>query len=329
MDSLLIVNRTPDADPRFSPDLFARFMDYCDVKTTTLQGYTVAIRHLMRWLNDEGITQPTRENIKAYKEHLATATSESGKPFKAGTQARYFRACKLFFKWTAAEGFYPNVAENLKAVKIRQDNTHRDALEETDIIRILNSIDRTTETGKRDYAIVLLCVTGGLRIIELQRANIEDIKTLAGQPVLFIQGKGRNEKDEYKKVVPEVYAALMEYLKARAPYKKSDPLFTGTSNRAKSARITEPGLSRIIKTILINAGYNSDRITAHSLRHTSITLLLKSGATLQQAQHHARHADPATTGIYAHNIDRAKDQSEQRIYNQIFNPSQNLFAAAY
>ena len=66
------------------------------------------------------------------------------------------------------------------------------------------------------------------------------------------------------------------------------------------------------------AGYDSDRITAHSLRHTSVTLLLEAGATLQEAQHHARHADPATTGIYAHNIDRRKDHSEQIIFNQIF-----------
>jgi len=319
-DLVIIPERTPSTAGRFSSDLFYRFMEYCDVKDTTAQGYTVAIRHFMRWIAAEGITQPTREDVKAYKEHLATAKSETGKPFKAGTQARYFRACKLFFKWTASEGLYPNVSDNLKAAKIRQDNTHRDALDEIDVRRILQSIDRTTEAGKRNYAIVLLCITGGLRIIEVQRADVEDIKTLAGQPVLFIQGKGRDEKDEYKKLVPDVNAAIMDYLQARGTYKKSDPLFTGTSNRAKGKRITEPGISRIIKTVLVSAGYDSDRITAHSLRHTSVTLLLKSGATLQQAQHHARHADPATTGIYAHNIERAKDQSEQKIYDQIFNP---------
>lgn len=320
---------TPAPSAGFSESLFARFMDYADVKATTLQGYTVAIRHFMRWLSAQGIKQPTREDVKAYKEHLETATNENGKPFKPGTQARYFRACKLFFKWTASEGFYPNVADNLKAAKIRQDNTHRDALEESDVKRILDSIDRSTEQGKRNYAIVLLCITGGLRIIEVQRADIEDIKTIAGQPVLFIQGKGRDEKDEYKKLCPALYDAIKDYLAARGAYKKNDPLFTGTSNRAREQRITEPGISRIIKNVLVSAGYDSDRITAHSLRHTSVTLLLKSGATLQQAQHHARHADPATTGIYAHNIERAKDQSEQKIYNQIFHPdAQDTQAAA-
>ena len=328
MLSLTTTRAAVPAGNAFSAELFSRFMDYCDVKETTLKGYTVAIKHFMVWLKENGITQPQREDVKAYKEHLSTDTSETGKPFKAGTQARYFRACKLFFKWAAAEGFYPNVADNIKAAKIRQDNTHKDALCEDDVRRILSSIDRSTEQGKRNYAIFLLCVTGGLRIIEVQRADIGDIKTIAGKPVLFIQGKGRDEKDEYKKLVPEVYAAIKDYLSARKDCKKTSPLFTGTSNRAKEQRITEPGMSRIIKGVLVSAGYDSDRITAHSLRHTSVTLLLKAGASLQQAQHHARHADPATTGIYAHNLERDKDQSEQIIYNQIFKTSEKQAAAA-
>lgn len=302
---------------QFTADLFMQFMNYADVKLTTTQGYAVAIRHFMRWMKDSGIIQPAREDIKAYKVHLQTYINRRGKPYSAGTQARYFRACKLFFKWTAAEGFYPNIADNIKAAKIRQDNTHRDALSESDMMRILSSIDRTTEQGKRNYALILLCVTGGLRIIEAQRADISDIKTIAGEHVLFIQGRGRDEKDEYKKLVPEVYAAIMDYLNTRGA--KVGPLFASTSVRNNGQRITEPGISRIIKSILVAAGYDSDRITAHSLRHTSVTLLLKAGATLQQAQHHARHADPATTGIYAHNIEREKDKSEEIIYNRIFN----------
>ena len=163
----------------------------------------------------------------------------------------------------------------------------------------------------------------------MQRADIEDIKTIAGEKVLFIQGKGREEKDEYKKITPEVWEALSDYLEARTDKSKKAPLFTGTSNRAKGERLTEPSISRIIKGVFKAAGYDSDRITAHSLRHTSVTMLLKAGATIQEAQQHARHADPATTGIYAHNIEREKQHTEQRIYNQIFNPtSRNLLAEA-
>ena len=51
MNNAIVVrsSSTPAQAGRFSADLFARFMDYCDVKDTTLQGYTVAIRHFMSW----------------------------------------------------------------------------------------------------------------------------------------------------------------------------------------------------------------------------------------------------------------------------------------
>lgn len=298
----------------FNNNLFEQFISYTDVKETTLQGYLVCIRQFIKWMKENGIEQPQREDIKAYKKYLEL------QDFTAGTKAQYLRAVKHFFKWTASEGFYPNIADNIKGAKVKHDNTKKEAFTETDIKAILESIDRTTEAGKRDYAMILLSVTGGLRIIEMQRANVQDIQTIKGQKVLYIQGKGRDEKDEYTKLIPEVAAAIEDYLQIRPPYKKQDPLFVGTGNRARGARLSEPSISRIIKTVFKAAGYDCDKLTAHSLRHTSNTLLFKSGADLYTVQKHARHSDPKTTEIYIHSLDREKDRSEQAIYNQIFRP---------
>lgn len=304
----------------FNSQLFDQFIKYTDVKETTLQGYLVCIRQFIKWLQDNEIRQPQREDIKAYKKYLERQN------FTAGTKAQYLRAVKHFFKWTASEGFYPNIADNIKGAKVTHDNTKKEAFAEADIKAILESIDRTTEAGKRDYCMILLSVTGGLRIIEMQRANIQDIQTIKGQKVLYIQGKGRDEKDEYTKLIPEVAEAIEDYLQSRPAYKKQDPLFAGTGNRAKGARLSEPSISRIIKTVFKSAGYDCDKLTAHSLRHTSNTLLFKSGADLYTVQKHARHSDPKTTEIYIHSLDREKDRSEQAIYNQIFRPQQKDIA---
>lgn len=322
--SLSTIQPANMAQFRFSSDLFTRFMDYCDVKDSTIQGYTVALRHFVEWFKAQQITQPTREDIKAYKEHLATATNEKGKGFTATTQARYFRACKLFFKWCAAEGFYPNIADNIKSSKVRMDVHYRDALSENAVYEMLeNCIDRSAETGKRDFILILLCVTCGFRLVECQRANIEDIQVLdindEKQPVLFIQGKGHDAKDAYKKIVPAAYDAINDYLATRHGWKKCDPLFVATGNRANGARLSVASLSRIVKTIIEKAGYDSSRLTAHSLRHSSITFYLrKKGTTLQQAQAHARHSNPATTEIYAHNIEQENEYPELDVYNRIY-----------
>lgn len=320
--TLAAMNTTLAAVP-FNTNLFYNFIQYTDVKETTLKGYTVCIRQFMNWMQENGIRQPGREDIKAYKAYLEAQN------FTAGTKAQYLRAVKHFFKWAASEGLYPNIADNIKGAKVRQDNTKKEAFNEEDIKTILDSIDRTTEAGKRDYAMILLSVTGGLRIIEMQRADIQDIATIKGQQVLYIQGKGRDEKDEYIKLIPEVQTAISDYLQTRKHYKKNDPLFTGTSNRGKGQRMAEPSISRIIKTVFKNAGFDSGKLTAHSLRHTSNTLLFKSGADLYTVQQHARHSDPKTTEIYIHAVDREKDRSEQAIYNQIFRPAQkDLLAEA-
>ena len=315
MNGLAVTNNAL-VQVQFDQDLFFRFMQYTDVKETTLKGYAVCIRQFVRWMQLEGITQPGRDDVKAYKAYLESQN------FTAGTKAQYLRAVKHFFKWTASEGLYPNIADNIKGAKVRQDNTKKEAFNEDDIKAILESIDRTTEAGKRDYAMILLSVTGGLRIIELQRADVQDIAVIKGQQVLYIQGKGRDEKDHYVKLIPEVQEALQDYLQSRPRYRKQDPLFTGTSNRGRGQRMAEPSISRIIKGVFQNAGFDSAKLTAHSLRHTSNTLLFKAGADLYTVQQHARHSDPKTTEIYIHAVDREKDRSEQQIYNQIFNPGQ-------
>lgn len=302
-------------DAQFETSLFEQFIGYTDVKETTLKSYAVCLRQFARWLMERGIRNPQRSNIKEYKAYL------DGQDFTAGTRAQYLRAVKHFFKWTSSEGLYPNIADNIKGAKVKQDNTKKEAFTESDIRAILDGIDTNTEVGKRNYVLVLLSVTGALRIIEMQRANVDDLQTIKGQKVLYIQGKGHDEKDDYIKIVPELEARIDEYLRSRPqPIKKSDPLFAGAGNRARGKRLTEPSISRIIKGVFKAAGYDCGKLTAHSLRHTSNTILFKAGADLYTVQHHARHIDPKTTEIYIHAVDKEKDQSEQVIYDQIFNP---------
>lgn len=300
--------------------LSRRFIQTLDVKDTTKQGYEVGLRSFARYLDKEGIDNPTRSDVLEYKKSLES------EGFSAGSRQQYIRSIKQFFNWTDREGLYPNIAENIKGAKVRHDNTKKEAFSEEDIRTILDSIDTSTVTGKRDYAMILLSVTGGLRIIEMQRADIGDIQTIKGQKVLYIQGKGRDEKDEYIKLIPEVFSAIDCYLRARGTSIAKAPLFAGEGNRAFAQRLTEPSISRIIKSAFRKAGYDCDKLTAHSLRHTSNTLLFKSGADLFTVQKHARHSDPKTTEIYIHAVEKETDRSEEMIFQQIFNPDKKNYS---
>ena len=261
--------------PAFNTSLFDRFIDYTDRKETTIKGYFTCIRQFIKWLEYNGITQPERENIKAYRDHL------SGSGLATGTQAQYLRAVKHFFKWTASEGLYPNIADNIHGAKIRHDVHKKDALEREDVARIAATIDRSDETGKRLYAMYLLTVICGLRTIEINRADVNDLKTVGGVTYLYLQGKGHDDKDAPVLLIDEVKAAIDDYLQIRStkPTAKT-PLFTSTSNRSYGDRIATTTISTMLKELLVNAGYNSDRLTAHSLRHTSGTGAHKAGIDL-------------------------------------------------
>ena len=318
-----IGNTALQAQPQtVGADLFRRFIEYTDRAPTTTRGYVTCLRQFFKWMQETGTTSPQRSDILAYKEYLNGETfGRTGtEPLKAGTKQQYLRAVKHFFKWTSSEGLYPNIADNIHGVKVRNDIHKKDALGREDVKAIADSIDRSTEAGKRLYAMYLLCISCGLRTIEINRANIEDIKQAGARTYLYLQGKGHSEHDQPVLLIPEVKEALQEYLDSRTdrPTPKS-PLFTSTSNRSKGQRIAPTTISTMLKGALVEAGYNSDRLTAHSLRHTSGTAAYKAtGGNIYLAQKHQRHADPATTEIYVHAEEREERNTEQQVYDYFF-----------
>ena len=70
-------------------------------------------------------------------------------------------------------------------------------------------------------------------------------------------------------------------------------------------------ISRICRQTMEACGIRNSRLTAHSYRHTAITESIKAGADLLQAQTYARHADPKTTLVYIHAVERMSGTCEQ------------------
>lgn len=291
-------------------EVYRSYASFLDASPRTVQTYSGNIRQFIKWMQQNEIRQPTRQDIIDFREDLK-------KRCKPSTVQNYITALRLFFKWTAQAGLYPDIADHIKGAKL--DYSHKKDYLTADQIRdILSFIDTSTAKGKRDYSIIALMVTGGLRDIEVTRANIEDLTNKGGCTVLYLQGKGREERTEYIKVVPEVERHLRDYLRTRKDDKGKQPLFTSLSNNNKGERMTPKSISSIVKQRLIDAGYNSERLTAHSLRHTAVTLSLIGGLPLEEVQQFARHKNIATTQVYAHNLDREKNRSEDTIAKSIF-----------
>lgn len=167
----------------------------------------------------------------------------------------------------------------------------------------------------RDYAIIYLMLTTGLRSIEIRRAKIKDLQYINNKLVLYIQGKGRTSTDEFVKITKGVKIAITDYLNKRndkIPY-----LFISHSIHSKTYYLSQTFFHQMLKRVLKDANLDSLGITPHSLRHTAATLNLLRGGSLESTKQFMRHSNMSTTLIYAHHINVAEDDSGNEIEKYI------------
>ncbi len=287
-------------------ELTDRFISSLDVAPASRETYRRQLKAFFLWMKDAEEKNPDRETILRYKAYLAAQELSSF------TISGYIVTVRKFFEWTEGTKQYPNIARGVKGAK-KALGFRKDPLTVSQIRELLNSIPRDTLEGKRDFALLTLMVNTGLRTIEIERAIVADIRQETGEAVLWIQGKGHDTKDAFVLLTDSVSKPLQEYLSARGPMKETVPLFTTTGNRGHGEALTTRSIRRIVKARLAGIDIVSGRLTAHSLRHTAVTLALLSGASLQETQALARHTNINTTMIYAHNISRIQNAPERGI----------------
>jgi integrase/recombinase XerD len=285
------------------------FVSYLDTAPSTAVSYAKSLKVFFEYLQAKGISNPTREDLIAYRATLLSTD-------KATTTATYINALKQFFKWLDYKGIYKDITNHLKGAKVGHEH-RKEALTLEQARDLLASFDTSNLEGARDYAITYLCITCGLRTIEVVRANVEDMRFNAGFMALAIQGKGRQDKDQLVKLPYQVEKAIRAYLSMRGEQDGKAPLFTSLSDRNNGARLTTQTISKMIKASMRKCDINNEVWTAHSLRHTCATLALLNGATLEETQQMLRHQNLNTTMIYNHALERAKNNSEQKVADAI------------
>jgi integrase/recombinase XerD len=165
-------------------------------------------------------------------------------------------------------------------------------LEADQLRRLLASFDRRAPVGRRDFAIVLLMGRLGLRCGEVARLVLDEIDWRAGELVIY--GKGR--QDDRLPLPVDVGDALAVYLRRDRP--------AGASVRAVFVSALAPyramgsgAVSRVVFRAAKRAGLGA--VSAHRLRHTAATELLRAGATLPEVGQVLRHRELISTAIYA------------------------------
>ena len=292
-------------------ELVDAFLASLDVAQSSKATYGRQLKQFVSWLEESGRMARLdsrdfdREDVLAYR----LALQEQG--LSTYSVNGYLTAARKLFEWLEAKKVYPNVA---KVKGLKKPRGHRkETLSKEQLREILEAVDKSSLDGLRDFAILNLMARTGLRDIEVSRAQVGDIRQEAGHPVLWIQGKGRDSKDDFVLLTKEAHQPLKAYLKARGTKAEKAPLFCSHSDRNRGQPLSTRSISRIAKQAFRQVGLDSKLMTAHSLRHTAITLAIMGGASLHQAQAMARHSDSATTLTYFHNLARVEAGAEKCI----------------
>ena len=278
------------------------FINSQDIKLNSKNLYRRTLKQYFNWIykNNYLLNEIARPQLLEYKEYLLSSSMSSL------TVGSYITSVRRFYEWTEANKYYPNVAKGIKTPK-RKQQFKKQPLLPAQATALLNFYQ---DKALRDYAIISLLLRTGLRTIEVVRATVEDITFKGGQRVLLVQGKGRDEKDNFVLLTDKTYKPIAEYLATRVNINSSEPLFTSTSNNSKGGRLTTRTISYIAKEGLKAIGLDERSFTAHSLRHTTAVNILRAGGSLETAQFTLRHSNPATTQIYTATLNE-----ERRLQN--------------
>ena len=159
-------------------------------------------------------------------------------------------------------------------------------------IRYLRAVQACGSARDRALALVPFCA--GTRIAETVALDVDDVRLSARKGTLRVLGKGQRQREI--PIHPQLRAALMEWLAERASWSRAAESAALFVNR-RGGRLSVRGAHAVITGIAARAGLD-DRVTAHVLRHSFATTLVRGGTDLVIAAELLGHARLETTRVY-------------------------------
>ena len=310
--------------PRLLRDFLSYHQNILNHSPRTVEGYYLDLRMFLRFLKQERDLVPletpfeeigirdvgmelsasvTASDILDFLSFLSNEREgieklkQQGDPthgLSAPSRARKLAAIRSFYNYLSKTVHLMdhNPAEAMDNPKLRKSLPH--FLHEDEAERLLDAVKGPYET--RDYCILLLFLSCGLRVSELVGLNLSDLS----EDSVRVHGKGN--KDRVVFITPEVREAVDDYLTERAEF--ADKIVPEDKNALfisrNFCRISVRGVQKMVEKNLRLAGLDAAHLSTHKLRHTAATLMLQNGVDVRTLQDVLGHESLNTTQIYTH-----------------------------
>lgn len=286
------------------PQGWRAFLDFFGAtieNDNTRAAYLRAVCPFLEACAEAGIAE--LRNIEAfivgdYVRHLKRAGLS-----KASVKLKLAAIRKFFDHLVVAQVIPVNPALSVRGPKLKIRTGKSPVISLEQLKQLLESIDRDTLIGKRDYAWLTLAASCWCRVSAIVDLTIAEYEHAGKRSFIHVDEKG-GEVDRMP-IHHKAQEALDELIAAAGIAEDKDAhIFQSvdrqgdyTGRRLKRERVWEMIRRRARKAELDEA------LCCHSFRATGLTLYLMAGGTLERAQRRAHHADSRTTKLYDHSDD--------------------------
>ena len=271
----------------------------------TLKSYNIDLGQFIQYLNKQGhglsILDLNRDAIRNYLIKLDKMN------YSSKTIARKVASLKSLFKFLNQQNIIlDNPCSDIKVPKVPMRLPH--LLSQKEILKLMSMPDCKTFNGIRDLLVLELFYSTGIRISELVRIKLNDIRL--NSSTIHIAGKGN--KDRIVIVGDRALNVLKKYLKCLKIKLVSNKIYLfqplQKNNRSKHISIRTV-YNRVVRYLRMVS--DDEKLSPHSLRHSFATHLIENGADIMAVKKLLGHNSISSTQIYTH----LKKEKLKQIYN--------------
>jgi integrase/recombinase XerD len=284
---------TPDVEKGVSPVILG-FLEFLRIHRGLAE--TTIARFRLRAIKFHQYLEKRSQDFSSVDattiEDFVMASDNPNAPTARPAQVAFMR---VFFRYLKSNRLVPDGCQPFLTNRRRYANsTLPTALQSRDAKKALASVNRSTQKGKRDYAILQMLRTYGLRGGEVAQLSLDDINWRAN--VICVR-KRKNRRPLELPLLPAVARAILAYLKHVRPKNvKTRILFL--SVLAPYQGLATAAIWQVVAGALARGGIKSMKRGPHLFRHTRATELLTRGRSLKSISDILGHKDPNSSFWY-------------------------------
>ncbi len=273
-----------------APGFFTYLREERGLRPETLYQYRHHLRRFAVYLDRIGCADLRALSLPIVTGFITTTAQEINYSVMVGLAS----SVRVFLRYLRREGVLHRDISQLVEIpqRYRLADIPRSISWEA-VQKVLDQPDRRTIVGRRDYAILLLMATYGLRAREIAALTLDDIDWKRNR--LHVRERKADHTTAYP-LAPVIGEAIVDYLKNGRHDVSSRILFW--RRLAPRMALTHHAVASIATKYLRKAGIVVRRPGSHTLRHSCVQRLVDSGFPLKTIGDYVGHRSASSTMIY-------------------------------